>query len=378
MPFLKAKHQIAFVSQQTLPIILGVIVAKPQHVHLLVTEKMANVAKSLNLSLKKYGKKISLYHIHDNKHQTILNYLNKVHKACNGENVYFNLTGGTKLMAIAAREWALVQNIPVFYVDTDNKELVFLEHEWKYKPLPEAIKVHELLYGHGYEIESYIADPIPQLKRNTVQKILELVCRTPVILSQLNWCATQSKKAGILAVRCQHIETNEWNELLALCDSLKMLQRFDDQIIFASQDARHWCNGLWFEDYVASVLYKLKQENIIQSWAMSVEVHKNDIKNELDAIFTVDNRLFIIECKTAAMQKTGNTERVTPIVYKADSLNDKLGGIYAKSMICSVLPWNEIDKKRAQNAGMKVVCGKEVLDLENHLKAWIATKNTKI
>lgn len=132
------------------------------------------------------------------------------------------------------------------------------------------------------------------------------------------------------------------------------------------------CNGVWFEEYVRMLLFRLKTERIIKDFASSVKVRLAGVLNELDALFTVRNRLFTIECKTSLM--AGNsavqTDRVSSNLYKVDSLHDRLGGIFARAMICSVRPLDRKDRERARTMGVRVICGKDILLLEDKLISW--------
>ena len=139
-----------------------------------------------------------------------------------------------------------------------------------------------------------------------------------------------------------------------------MLDYDNGYIHFPSETARQWCNGLWFEEYVRMILYKMHSDKRIPSWAASVEVEMNGVPNELDALFSVRNRLFVIECKTAALSERD----------KANSVLYKLGGLFATSAICSVLPLNDRELKRAKELRIRVLSGKKLLRLEETLAAW--------
>lgn len=81
----------------------------------------------------------------------------------------------------------------------------------------------------------------------------------------------------------------------------------------------------------------MKCNNVIDDWGSNVEIdcrfkkqHKNDSWNELDGVFTAQNRLFVIECKSCDMQKNKKTGQLQShaerAIYKLDSLKRRLGG----------------------------------------------------
>ena len=125
-------------------------------------------------------------------------------------------------------------------------------------------------------------------------------------------------------------------------------------------------------------LYRLKAEKRLKDWATSVTVCRGGVKNEIDGLFAVRNRLFTIECKTSAMrsnavQQTEKAlaEKTTGVLYKADSLHDRLGGIFARAMLCSIRPLTDVDRERAKQLGIRVVCGRELQLLPDKISKWI-------
>ena len=122
------------------------------------------------------------------------------------------------------------------------------------------------------------------------------------------------------------------------------------------------------------ILYKMQCEGRIRAWGASVQVEKAGVPNELDALFCVRNRLFIVECKTAGMHTDRKTDedrnKVSSMLYKTDSLQDRLGGVFAQSMICSVLPLESREQKRARDIGIRVASGRELLQLDEVFTRW--------
>ena len=63
-------------------------------------------------------------------------------------------------------------------------------------------------------------------------------------------------------------------------------------------------------------------------------------------------------------------KKVSSMLYKADSLQDRLGGVFAQSMICSVLPLESREQKRARDIGIRVASGRELLQLDEVFTRW--------
>ena len=121
-------------------------------------------------------------------------------------------------------------------------------------------------------------------------------------------------------------------------------------------------------------LFRLKSAQRIRDFASSVRVRREGVLNELDALFTARNRLFTIECKTSCMDGSEQAQagRAASTLYKVDSLHDRLGGVFARAMLCSVRPLERKDRERARTMGVHVVCGRDLLSLEEKLVTWSA------
>ena len=65
-----------------------------------------------------------------------------------------NVTGGTKLMAVAAQEVFSAEGLPVFYVNVETDEDVVIGQNAISHPLAAPTKTREMLHAHGFEVEA--------------------------------------------------------------------------------------------------------------------------------------------------------------------------------------------------------------------------------
>ncbi len=379
MSFPCLKHHIAFVSDQVLPTLLGASVpeARPDCVHLMVTPEMRQKFVNLRKALEGRGCRCRDYALHDTRQQAVFDLLDRIREECGAETPGLNLTGGTKLMTLAAAEWAYACEVPTFYIDTAADQMILPGRHWEYLKLPDVLDVRSLLVAHGYEIDGVVnSAPVARERRAVLADMLKTVCGTRAgarALRRLNACAQEASRLPDRVVKDTGRDFSAWTTLLELCGQAGMVQRTGGCIYFTSDEARQWCNGIWFEDFVHMTLYKLYCNKHITSWASSATVRKGTAVNELDALFSIRNRLFIIECKTSDMSVTnrsGDPNKVTSILYKADSLHDRLGGIFAQAMLCSVLPLESYEMNRARDMGIHVIDGPNLLHLDERLIRW--------
>jgi len=377
MSFPSLKHHIVLVSQQTVPVVLAANIpgAQPFCIHAIVTPEMRSHASVLRAVLESKGRQYREYALHDIRQQSVFDRLDAVFAACGGESLGLNLTGGTKLMALAAAEWAYTCDVPAFYIDTATDQIVLLAaRRWEYVELPDILSVEGLLAANGYEVEHLTRDAVPADRREILDGMVEMLCRgsqkAVAALRSLNACAQEALKNADRVVKENVRLSAEWEKLLAFCRQAGMLERDNGWLCFPSEEARAWCNGIWFEEFVRKVLYRLKCDGRITSWASSVQVRKNAIPNELDALFCVRNRLFTLECKTSFM--AGADTRPDGMLYKADSLHDRLGGVFARAMLCSIFPLQPYDRKRADDLRIRVVSGSSLPNLSDEIVCWIS------
>ena len=366
------KNHIVLVSGQALPTLLGASLPgrEPSHIHAVVTPAMQKAAGLLQQALNARGRQCAFTEyalVSDTGQEAMYSVLNSIYEACGGESLGINLTGGTKLMALAAAEWASAYDVPAFYIDTAGEQAILIGREWQHSPLPDVLTVRGLLAANGFLVEQSDSTPVPPPRRSLLARLLDFTCspRGEKALGRLNYLAQKALEGG-LCVRDEGPEDAAWDELLAFFSEAGMAQAEAGYVAFPDEAARSWCNGLWFEEYVKMTLYHLKAKQRIHDFASSVTVRRDGVLNELDALFTARNRLFTIECKTTAMP----LNRAASFLYKADSLHDRLGGVFARAMLCSVRPLASKDRERARSMGVCIVCGRDLLSLEEKLSAW--------
>lgn len=152
-------------------------------------------------------------------------------------------------------------------------------------------------------------------------------------------------------------------EILEICGQAGKLSYNGNIIAFTDEKARQWCNGIWLEEYVQSVLTRLKAENRIHSWAPARKTASQAGGNEIDALFTINNRLYVIECKSSYLD--------SKILYKLDSVGGRLGGILTRSMLCSIDQFSVDNFRRSNFYDIKFAGGARLKLLRDQILEWI-------
>lgn len=379
-------HHICLVSEQTLPNYLGAIVpgASPKKLHLVVTARMNERANILEKALRQRGCDVEQYPLAAPQPDAMMEVLDVIYEKT-GTDVAINVTGGTKIMALTAVEWANIQDERpfLFYVDTDSKRILQIGGKQEQFQLNMALKLKELLkVGTGADIFAQDNSALSVKERDSLEQLLQTFLKNKTALGLFNKCSKDAEDN--LYTKIPYKCPLEFSRAISIAQKAGKLHVTSDEIMYESEEARFWCNGGWLEEFVKAKLYGMKGCGLIDDWASNIEIFKEqkssaknirrspNPQNELDAAFTVDNRFFVIECKTANLAKHGG---VSTASYKLDSLRKNLGGVFSRGMIVSVLDPRPEDIQRCKDLRIELLYGANVLKLEEKLKSWIQDAN---
>ena len=191
-------------------------------------------------------------------------------------------------------------------------------------------------------------------------------------LATLNYLATTCRKEQRLDVELSEKQQGyrELNMLLNDLVETEIATYENGVLTFANEDARRFSNGEWLETLVHSTVKQIQDDlPTIQDRSLNVQVYRQlgekEVRNELDIATVVNNKLYIIECKTKGMRDDGDDT-----LYKLESLRDLLGGLQARAMLVSFRPLRHNDITRAEDLGLALIGPDELKDLKTHLTAW--------
>lgn len=140
---------VCLVGEQPIPNLLPIISLQPESVLLACTETTKKVAKNLVAMLPSSNiREITDYNLSDA--------IAQLKELCDAQTI-INLTGGTKLMALAAYEVARSFQLPFIYLRSQGKVSLLQRFEWNEDgphqvsevPLPALISIQDYLRAHG-------------------------------------------------------------------------------------------------------------------------------------------------------------------------------------------------------------------------------------
>ena len=303
------------------------------------------------------------------------------------EAIALNVTGGTKLMAVAAQEVFRSAGKPVFYVNVETDDVLVIGEKAASQPLRAKLKVHEMLRAHGYQVTTQEQPQVTRELRDLTARLIDHVASAGRALGTVNALARAARDEPGLRVDLSPAQTDSRSlaDILALFADADLLRLSGSALIFKNEDARFFVNGGWLESHVFEALQSLRaQHDALSDVAMGVRVgfagstakNQNNDKNEIDVAFLYRNTLHLIECKTAnlALISKGEDSKATEALYKMESLL-KLGGLRTRGMVVDYrgeLAKSEANQKRAAEAGIAIVSGAQLKDLKGAIsRLWL-------
>ena len=368
---------VLLVSAQAAPNLLPALdpELKPKEAILLVTEKMEGRADALESVLSEAAVKVTRSRI-DDEHdfEALENALFALAEKRIGEDIALNLTGGTKLMALAAQSAAQAAGWRVFYVDVDTDEVIWLGEERNRKKLAASLRLPHYLKGYGFRLEGGIDRPAPDRRHNELlQTLISQIGSLEAPLGQLNYLAQGAEDRNSLAADLspEQQDSRSLHALLRNFESAGVLTVHGNKIRFADEAGRSFTKGGWLEHHVYRTVTGLHGELCLRDKAANlVVVDQDGVKNELDVAFLARNRLFVVECKTARMDNPRSV-KANDTLFKVAEISRRVGGLGTRGMLASYRRLGEAERKLATALGIDVVAGSELSRLEERIKRWV-------
>jgi hypothetical protein len=369
---------VLLVSAQAAPNLLPALdpELKPGEAILLVTGKMALRAAALESVLREAAVKVSRVTLDDEHDFAALEkVLLDLAASRDGEDIALNVTGGTKLMALAAQSVAQLAGWRVFYVDVDTDEVIWLGKETQRKKLVAQLRLPHYLKGYGFHLEQGIERPPTDRRHNELlQTLVSQVGSLEAPLGQLNYLAQQAEDKRSLNIELspEQQDSRSLEALLRNFESAGVLESKGNKVRFTSEQDRSFTKGGWLEQHVYRTVSTLHGELGVRDKAANlIVVDEHGVKNELDVAFLARNRLFIVECKTARMDNA-RAGKANDTLFKLSEICRRVGGLGTRGMLASYRPLADAEKKLARALGIDLVAGNELNRFGERLKCWVS------
>lgn len=277
-----------------------------------------------------------------------------------------NMTGGTKLTSLAAYRAFYNLGLPVFYIDSENRQIIYLtEGHIKRKPFRVNFCINEILRINGQSAALDVKnDVLPEKRKNITEELFKL--------NQQQGFKKFIKKVPerIKEGKISKFDEKYKNGRIKKSEGTFLMEYNDSKITFTKNnipgnDADIYATtGRWFEEYIYLML---KGSGYFNEIALNVTIpwKTADIKmpkNEMDILLLHNDMLYIIECKSG--------------IVKADDINklknykELFGGSFTVPLLVSFFPLKPDKVEKLQENKIEFFPGgwKNISQLPNFIR----------
>lgn len=270
------------------------------------------------------------------------------------EQIYVNVTGGTKIMSLAAHEFFKEKAAQIYYVTGKDDTILklFPNRNKSEEKLNVKINHDEYLSAYGFETTR------SSLSGNSKEYSEQF----------LSWFISENKNENnyqfIRKIQSTYRRRNcNIAELPGLKEFLNEIKYTVENGVRLSKKDTKYLSGDWFEEYV---YFNIKNELNLDDDEIStgVQLIKNNVNNEFDVTFIRNNTFYVIECKTYIINKDLPT-LVNDTFYKLSSLTNQLG-LFCEKYVCTLNNLSELketQRMRANELGIKLIGLEEINQL---------------
>ncbi|MCX7648281.1 MAG: DUF1887 family CARF protein [Elusimicrobiales bacterium] len=329
------KILISLISDQQIPNVLFIKEINPDRNIFVTTNAMENKRQSDKIINTLNITNVEKIVVNEESFDDIIYKLTNKVKITDKDELIINITGGNKIMSLASYYFGRRKGAKIYYLPINSNRFIKIYPETE----PKEIEVKFLLtleeYLNSYykkTNEDYFYYDKPLKSEKEANNFLELYSREK--LNQIIQIIRDNKG------RDKNLKINE--ELGKIIKDLNI--QTEKQDILSKYESRY-ITGEWFEEWV---YYKIKNKFNLEEKYISISVNRqkkeDNVENEFDVMFVVNNKLGIIECKTSLKyEKEYDLFRET--LYKSSSLIKDFG-LNPKSFLFTLSPQPTDNKKK--------------------------------
>jgi len=278
------------------------------------------------------------------------------------DDVIVNLTGGTKLMALACYQFFFKKTGHLWYTpENNNQSYILVDNSSFRKNIDYKLSVSEYLACCGiYKHKKKYTEKSPYLHKEFTQKFFENFILKKLPLKSIEFLRIKfrgneaTKEDKKLIDKGINLDTYDiGNEVKKYITDLNYEPSINSGC-FSKKDLEYITGG-WFEEYIYHLIsQKINDpEKIRLGIVLNPKASKSDkaayfTNNDLDVVFTHNNALYVVECKSGGMN---DNELFNKTVYLASALR-RYFGLTVKSVLCTLSSMTEEQKEKAETLGI--------------------------
>ena len=320
---------VCLVSEQTIPNILGIYHFNPDRIVFCTTERMEAEKRTVAIIsvLKLYGLDYSNAHDRVQVDQDCLEdceskFKNEIALKYKDQKLIINLTGGTKIMVLAAHNIFKEIAEQMIYTPIPKNEFITLfpkEGNCK-SPVPLNLRLSVEAYVTAYGVNVRNRNKIEQLKSAALKN--KELCRWMIqnymgiedILGEFyGWLSGQRDEKKYI-LKADYIPKKQ--EEIELLRRLGVDRKSINKTLLKNEI--RFLTGDWLSDFCFNEISELTVDDCVTGIEL---VSPKGTNNEFDVMFTKDNALYIVECKSLKQKHDKDAD----ILYKISSLQHDFG-----------------------------------------------------
>jgi len=311
---------VCLVSRQPMANVFPILMYKPENVFLLSTQEELLCAKHLQSLFVRKGSKVFLYDDISAYDQLTLN--KRLLSISNnyGVDLFLNITGGTKLMAITAYEFFREINKPVFYCDTEHKDIIHLLPIRKNEKLKALLTIKDYFSAYGYTIE----DEKPASLNFPYAEFFVLIEKENILDEFILFTKSVRERFTESFNKTLHSKNKNFSFQKTTGKFILLINKVKSPIKLVFE-TKSFLFGDWLEYYVFWKLSPFKPDEI----KIGVKIiSENNIQNEIDLVILKNYKLILVSCKSGILNaKTENTQ-----LYELETLRLITSGPFGKGV----------------------------------------------
>jgi hypothetical protein len=323
------KHQIALVGGQLLPIYVGIKEYNPDFIHFIVSPDSKNRLTTMRSFLK--GKKVSEVICDPYNFESARGACYKAIEKLNpGDEISFNLTGGTKIMVLAAQFIMQEKKLNGFYINQADSILEL--PGFNESALNSSVTIEEFFELSGHQLSSF-----KKLKDISVEdkKVAILIENFALQNDDLYFKLTafiQRKYKNLSDVPASGNEKFNEHQQASIkwaANKIEIIRKGKSILSINSPLSRYMLfNTGWWEFVVAeSIANWSKIKDLRLHCELPFRNDKSNMKNEIDILLNLGRQMIFIECKSGQVKQED--------INKMKVIKDTYGGIISKSILVS-------------------------------------------
>lgn len=360
--------QIALLGKEALPVYYAIKEFAPEKVFLIATNENQEIATRIQSVCGNLPCQICMVDAYDPAQ--VVKVCEKIHSESSYEAYLYNLTGGTKVMSLAAFSIAVKYGAETIYTTQANEIIDF--RTLQISPMNCSLTNNEIFALQGQKVKDFaILDRHDKSRVSCALEIKEFIEANYKVYDKLS--RSYVKENRILP-KALHLTDNitlskTGHDIVIEKDDIELLQ------VSHTEAVQLLFEGRWWEALVADALLSWSEtlEHPYEIWLnvkfapMSENVKqdkkenndKND-KNEVDILINIGTKFMFIECKSGNITQND--------IYKVAAVRNTYGSGMSKAVLASYHPLDALIKEKAKELDIRLFAPQRYDQRPDYLK----------